>query len=291
MLVSTRKILFLSLICGSLIEQLACAEEAITARDYNKFYASVLAGDIVSVDNYLSKGLNPNWKEGPYKASPLLHQAARCLGDPLEQAQQTIIKKLLDAGINPNSVDISRHDNALILLTYCKENNLLTETAQLLIDKGADPKQENRDKNTAFRLAVSRDNESLALLLLPLSNVEKKDIERAMLNDMHVLVSSFIKQRYYLYDLALIEWAVRHGFEDVLIELLNAGADPNSFLSPDKNYTYPIIYAANLNQTRLVKIFHQYGADINVIEKGMGIKDIAIKRNNTDLLIWLENLN
>lgn len=227
----------------------------------------------------------------PYSITPLLHKAINCHGDFLKQTQKSIINKLLTAGINPNSVDIRRQDTALILLTYCKENNLLTETAQLLIDKGADPKHENKNNTSAFSSAVSWGNESLALMLLPLSNVDREDIRRAVLKDMHVLVSRMIKQHYYLYDFALIEWAVRHGFEDVLIELLNAGANPNAFVSAPKNYTYPIMYAANLNQTNLVKILHQYGADINVLEKGLGIKDIAIKRKNTDLLHWLENLN
>lgn len=101
MIVFTRKFLFLCLAYSLLFGQLACAEEAITARDYSKFYGSVSAGDIEKVDYYLSKGLDPNWKEEPFKTMPLLHKAINCYRDTLEQNQQIIIKKLLGAGIDP----------------------------------------------------------------------------------------------------------------------------------------------------------------------------------------------
>jgi len=269
----------------------AFAETEYVPKMYYEIHASARNGDLEKVEELLKKGVDPKWKGAPFSTTPLLHRAIKCMGTALEQNQVAIIKLLLEEGFDPNVVSNQRKDSALILLSYCKSNVEVIEVAELLISYGADPSYKNQEGYSAFSLSVFRGNEVLATFLAPLSEIDDVDIERAMLNHMKVLLENLIKSDFKFFKYPLMKWAIWNDFDDVLISLLDAGANPSQFTVNNKNYIYPIILAAHYKKNRAVKTLHRYGAYLDVIgNKERTVRNIATKQSNVELMSWLDSL-
>ena len=78
----------------------------------------------------------------------------------IQQGDVTVVRQLLDAGVNPNSTD----DESTPLLLAIAKNNL--EIVRLLLDRGVDPKAKDHHKQTALSFAALFGRTEIVKLLL-----------------------------------------------------------------------------------------------------------------------------
>ena len=257
---------------------------------YNDLAFATKKGDLDQVEQLLEQGADPNWSKSHFSIQPLLHRSLKC--SSLDANKVAVMKMLLEAGANPNV--IAKHgDSTLIRLGYCKKNGIETiEIADLLLGHGADPKYINKDGTSAFTKAVDFGNEALSIFLAEYSDITEGNIKRAMSRPLPALISLLIKNGLDLSQYPIMEWAIRGGHDDALIDLLESGVSPNEFIIPNRNYDYPIIYAAHFGKNSAVEILHKYGADLSVVgRKDRSLRSIISKQNNIELSEWLNILN
>jgi len=269
---------------------LALAEIEEVQKMYFEMFSSAGDGKLDEVEVLLKQGVDPNWNKSPFNIIPMLHRPLKCIS--LDGNKVAVMKMLLEAGANPNV--IAKHgDSTLIRLGYCKKNGIETiEIADLLLGHGADPKYINKDGTSAFTKAVDFGNEALSIFLAEYSDITEGNIKRAMSRPLPALISLLIKNGLDLSQYPIMEWAIRGGHDDALIDLLESGVSPNEFIIPNRNYDYPIIYAAHFGKNSAVEILHKHGADLSVEgRKERTLKSIVSKLKNTELGEWLNSLN
>jgi len=269
---------------------LALAEIEEVQKMYFEMFSSAGDGKLDEVEVLLKQGVDPNWNKSPFNIIPMLHRPLKCIS--LDGNKVAVMKMLLEAGANPNVIS-KYSDSALIRLGYCKKNGIETiEIADLLLGHGADPKYINKDGKSAFSKAVDNGNEPLSIFLAEYSDITEDNIKTAMSRLMPSLISYLIKHGLEYDKYALMLSALRYDQEEILVALLEQGANPNEFLIPNSNFEFPLIYAAYFGKNSAVEILHKYGADLDVVgRKDRTLRSIVSRLRNTKLSEWLNSIN
>jgi len=224
--------------------------------------------------------------------------------------QLSTIKLLAEAGVDFNKNDKNR--DSLMANSMCKyderadyETNLLAQAntidiAKFLIATGADAKRLSHVSSkvrglSAFSYAITNKNEPLAIYLSKYSDITKSDMRIAKHNGMGKLISSLITNGFDYSEHDLLRWAIHDSFngiyhEEVLINLLNDGLDPNKFIVEQRYYSHPIIHAVYENNLNAIKTLQLYGARTDVTDrKGRSLHDIAKRQKNNEIIEHLKN--
>ena len=147
------------------------------------------------------------------------------------------VARMLDEGVDVNSLLADRS-----ALFYASQNGH-TDTVKLLLDRGADPNIETKDKITALRLAVERRH--LEVLDLLLDAGADPNVKRKQYGNIPIHIACW------------------KGHGDILSVLIQRGSQLNS-----KNALgmTPLIMAARYGYDDLVKMLIEGGADIDIAD-------------------------
>ena len=283
------KVYTLLLLIGFFWGSIACAESEETLKMYNDIAFAARKGNLEQVEALLQKGADPNWNKSHFGIVPLLHRPLDCRS--LDANKVAIMKMLLEAGANPNGLS-RRGDTALIKLGTCDNTVETLEIADLLISYKVDLKAKNKRGNTALSRAILHGNDPLSAFLAEYSDISEESIKLAMIKQLPLLLVHLIQNDLNYSEYSLMIWALRYEQDQVLIALLENGADPNKFFIENPHHIYPIIYAAHKLKNNAVKTLYHYGADLSVQgKKGRTVQNLIEKAGNTELNDWLKNLN
>jgi len=214
----------------------------------------------------------------------ILHIAA------LKFSGDEVIKKLIDAGVNPNI----RDNNGKTALFYILRGRA-DSTVKYLIDKTDLSIKDNQNK-TVFFYTVSNYN-TFSLLFMKNNNIDitqRDKYDKSLLlyiidrGDYRVL-KLFEKKLKVLKnefnDENLISVAVRRGSYDMVKILLDAGFNVNGV----KGKVPPLLKAAELNKVMIFYLLLFYKADKNVYFRGETVWSIAEKFKYLRILFILRN--
>jgi ankyrin repeat protein len=142
---------------------------------------------------------------------------------------------LQQRGINPNAKDAE----GVSALMWCAERGF-ADVAQLLIDRGAAVDQADASGTTPFLLAAARGRTDMVRLLLN-SRAKVNDQARGLATTALMFASNF-------------------GYVDMIDELLDRGADPNTVQADGAT---ALMLAAQAGQSEAVEKLIRRGADVN----------------------------
>jgi len=223
--------------------------------------------------------------------------------------QLATLKLLTANGVDFNYPHPQR--DGLYINSWCKKNQEAfnqseipaqqntVDIAKFLIQQGANAKKLHRVRpkhtgRSSLASAISNDNEPLAIYLSKYSDITEESMKMAMHHGMDKLISTLITSDFDYSDHDLLRWSIRdfNGtyHEEVLINLLNDGLDPNKFIVEQRYYHHPIILAVYKNNLSAIKTLRLYGAQIEVTDKkGRSLLDIAKRQKHTEIVEYLDN--
>jgi ankyrin repeat protein/CHAT domain-containing protein len=185
-------------------------------------------------------------------------------------------------------------------LTYAIINKN-SETAKLLINRGADLKQKTKDGYAPLHLASFYDMPEIVSLLVAqkadldgLTSTAKPQtaFELAVLQGLLEVATILIEQgidvnQKFGVGTAALHEACKNGYYDLAKLLIDKKAEVNSLA---KGNNTPLMYAAYNNQTRICKLLLDNGANLNQQNaEGKTALDLAVERKMAETITFLQN--